>query len=111
MTDSGVTDTTVDKFWLPSIEEMYGAPQIADIEGPYFPYWKQKTGLENPSNDAVSGRIITAIENHNSAQACRLRSAHRGNSSNAWYVATAGNLSYYGYANGAYRCAPACVIS
>lgn len=110
VTDGGVTDTTVDKFWLPSIEEMYGAPQVADIEGPYFPYWKQKTGLENPSNDAVSGRIITAIENHNSAQTCRLRSAHRGYSYGAWLVTTAGYLNYT-YASTAYGCAPACVIS
>ena len=110
VTDGGVTDITYDRFFLPSIEEMYGVPQIADVEGPYFPYWKTKTGWEAPNNAAISGRIIYALENQSSAQYCRLRSASRGNSYNAWYVNTTGNLSF-GSASSASRCAPACVIS
>ena len=111
VTDEGVTDVMYDRFFLPSVEEMYGSPQKADVEGPYFPYWQEKTGLSAPSNNTNAGRIIYALENHNSAQNCRLRSAHRGYSYNAWYVYTAGQLSYNGGAYGAYRAAPACVIS
>ena len=41
------------------------------------------------------------------AQYCRLRSANRGNSNNAWNVNTSGNLNNNG-ANNSYRCAPDC---
>ena len=110
VTDGGVTDVMYDKFWLPSVEEMYGAPQLAGVEGAYFPYWKTKTGLNAPSNDANNGRIITALESQSSAQYCGLRSASRGGSGYAWGVSAAGALGYStaGYAS---RCAPACAIS
>lgn len=111
VTDGGVTDVMYDRFFMPSIEEMYGSPQAAGIEGEFFPYWKEKTGLTAPSNAANNGRIIYALENHNSAHYCRLRSACRGNSHNAWIVTTSGNLDSYYSAYNAYRCAPACVIS
>ena len=109
VTDGGGIDVMYDKFFLPSIEEMYGAPQLAGAEGEYFEYWKQKTGLDAPTNNANNGRIITGLEN-GTAQTCRLRSAYRGYVDGAWIVSTAGTLynisAYY-----AYRCAPACVIS
>lgn len=110
VTDGGVIDTMYDRFFLPSIEEMYGAPQAAGVEGEFFPYWKDKTGLAAPGNAANSGRIIYGLENHNSAQNVRLRSAYRGNANYAWFVSTAGNLNYSA-AYSAYRSAPACVIS
>lgn len=110
VTDGGETDVMYDKFFLPSLEEMYGSPQAANVEGPYFPYWKTKTGLNSPSNSANDGRKIFALEAQTSAQYCRLRSAYRGNSYNTWIVYTTGELGG-NYAGGAYRCAPACVIS
>lgn len=116
VTDGGVTDTTVDRFFLQSIEEVYGAPQIADIEGPYFPYWKQVTGLENPTNgsgsDTNDARKIRKINNPTGGAAfVRLRSASRGYSGNAWSVGAGGYLnSGYGATN-SYAALPACVIS
>ena len=110
VTDGGVTDVMYDKFWLPSIEEMYGVPQKAGVEGEYLPYVKAITGLDNPSNDANAGRIAYALENHNSAQLVRLRSAIRGNTNGAWFVGSAGQVNAY-YANNAYRSRPACAIS
>ena len=107
--DGGGTDVMYDKFFLPSVEEMYGSPQLADVEGPYMPYWKDVTGLSAPANAANAGRIIVGIDN-GTAQSCRLRSAYRGNSSSAWLVSTSGNLSH-NTANYSYRCAPACAIS
>ena len=111
VTDGGVTDVMYDRFFLPSIEEMYGSPQATGIEGDYFPYWKTKTGLSAPNNAANNGRIITAIDNQSAAQTCRLRSANRGYSHGAWSVSTSGQLNYGSSAHNAYRCAPACVIS
>lgn len=110
ITDGGVTDVTCDKIFLPSVEQMYGVPQLAGAEGEFFHYWRDATELSAPSNNANDGRIIYALENHNSAQYCRLRSAYRGYSYDAWYVSTAGYLNSY-HANSAYRCAPACVIT
>lgn len=110
VTDGGATDVMYDKFWLPSIEEMYGSPQASGVEGDYFPYWKTKTGLSSPSNDANSGRISYALENHSTAQYVRLRSANRGYTYGAWIVTSAGQVSNY-IAYYAFRSCPACAIS
>ena len=116
VTDGGVTDTTVDKFFLQSVEEVYGSPQIADIEGPYFPYWKQVTGLDQPTNGSSSStnnarkiKRINALTG--SALIVRLRSAFRGYSHATWYVYSGGSLHYYGTASHGYAALPACVIS
>ena len=111
VTDGGATDVMYDRFFLPSVEEMFGDPQLANVEGPYFPYWKTKTGLTTRSNAANNGRIIYGVDNHSSAQPFRLRSASRGSAGSAWTVFTAGQLYNNNYAYYAYRCAPACVIS
>ena len=114
VTDEGVTDTTYDTFFLPSVEQMYGTPQAAGIEGEYWPYWKEETGLDAPTNGSSTNtnnaRKIPSIANPTgSAVACRLRSANRGSSSYVWYVNTAGYLDY-STAYNSYRALPACVI-
>ena len=115
-TDDGVTDITYDRFFLQLVEEVYGVPEATDVEGPYFPYWKQVTGLNEPSNGSKANtndaRMIRQLNNPNgNAATVRLRSALRGNSSNAWYMYAGGYLSTLAAAN--YSCAalPACVIS
>ena len=115
VTDGGVTDVMYDKFFLQSLEEMYGAPQAPGVEGDYFPYWKEITGLDEPTNGSGTNtnpaRQIRRINNPSgSAAYVRLRSAHRGRAYYAWYVYTAGYLYYYG-ANTSYAALPACVIS
>ena len=111
VTDGGVTDTMYDKFWLPSVEEMYGSPQAAGVEGAYFPYWKTKTGLSAPSNSANSGRIQYALNAQTSAQNVRCRSAYRGNSYYSWYCNSSGELYTYVYSYTSYSSVPACAIS
>ena len=116
VTDGGVTDTTVDTFFLQSLEEVYGAPQIPDIEGPYFPYWKVETGLEEPTNGSSSNtnnarKIKRVSSPTGSAAGVRLRSANRGGAGGAWLVHSSGYLSSGGYAYGSYAALPACVIS
>ena len=115
VTDGGVTDTTVDSFFLQSLEEVYGSPQIADIEGPYFPYWKIATGLEEPTNGSSSNtnnaRKTKRVNNPaGSAALVRLRSASRGYTSYVWSVSSSGYLSSYS-ATTSYAALPACVIS
>ena len=116
-TDIGTTEDTYDKFFLPSLEQEYIVPQLADVEGPYWPYWKQRMDLSSPQNLYQSSSVTNAnpfhiryaIENHNSAQNVRLRSARRGNAYNAWFVSSTGYV-YYSNAPYANRPAPACVI-
>lgn len=116
VTDGGVTDVMYDRFFLQSVEEVYGSPQAPGIEGAYFPYWKDITGLDAPTNGSSSNtnaarqiRRISAPSG--SAVHVRLRSAYRGNSYYVWIVHSSG---YFGYANLAYSSSaalPACVIS
>ena len=110
VTDSGVTDVMYDKFFLPSIEEIYGAPQAAGVEGAYWPYWKTITGLSEPSNSANNARKTPRLSSPTgSAVYLWLRSATRGYLVE-WVVGTGGNL-YNGSAPNSYGAQAACVIS
>ena len=113
VTDDGVTDVTYDRFFLPSLEQMYGSPQAASVEGDYWEYWKNVTGLDEPSNgsssDTNDARKISQINAPDGAAVyVRLRSANYGYSS-VWVVSSAGYLTSNNALN-AYRSQPACVI-
>ena len=114
VTDGGGSEITYDRFFLPSLEQEYIAPQVKDVEGPCWPYWKQRLGLTSPQATGTGGvtakHIRYAIDNHSSAQTVRLRSASRAYASNAWTVGTSGYANYYSNATNARRPAPGCVI-
>ena len=109
VTDGGAIDTVYDKIFLPSVEQMYGAPELAGQEGQYWEYWKTRTELSAPNNAAIDSRKIFALNAQTSPQSCWLRSAYRGASYSAWHVNTSGQVGSYA-AYGSNRCAPACVI-
>lgn len=115
VTDGGVTDVTYDRFFLPSLEQMYGVPQAPGVEGEYWEYWKEETGLDAPSNgssgDPNDARKIPSVVNYprGSAVSCRLRSVYRGSADYVWYVNAGGYLRAISAAT-AYRALPACVI-
>lgn len=115
VTDGGIgtSEVTWDYFFLPSLEQEYIAPQLSGVEGTYWPYWKERLGLSAPQAHGAAGanptHIRYAVENHSSAQYCRLRSAFRGGASHAWYVSSSG-YAHYSNATYANRPAPACVI-
>lgn len=115
VTDGGVTDVTYDRFFLPSLEQMYGVPEADGVEGDYWEYWKEETGLNEPSNGSFSdkndARKIPSVANYprGSAVNCRARSAYRGSANYAWFVYTGGYL-HYNNAYAANRSLPACVI-
>lgn len=108
--DGGGEDTTYDRVFIPSMEQMYCAPQIKG-EGTYLEYWKQRSGATAPlAQWGTYPNIITyAVENHTSPQHMRLRSADRGCAYNAWYVNSSGYVSNY-HASYATRFAPLVVI-
>lgn len=108
--DGGGEDTTYDRVFIPSMEQMYCAPQIKG-EGTYLEYWKQRSGATAPlAQWGTYPNIITyAVENHTSPQYIRLRSADRGYASSAWCVASSGIVGDNN-ASGASRFAPLVVI-
>ena len=110
----GNTETTVDKFFLPSLEQEYITPQLASVEGAYWPYWKQRMNLNSPQgwygDNANTFHIRYAIENHASAQRVRLRSAYRGSAYYACLVNATGGVYGSYYASYSLLVAPACVI-
>lgn len=109
----GTSENTYDTFFLPSLEQEYIVPQLANVEGPYWPYWKERLGLSSPqaqgSDGANTRHIRYGFDAKTTAQYCRLRSAYRGSAYNVWYVHPSG---YASYANAptALRGCPACVI-
>lgn len=108
--DGGGEDTTYDRVFIPSMEQMYCAPQIKG-EGTYLEYWKQRSGATAPlAQWGTYPNIITyAVENHTSPQDIRLRSASRGYANSAWCVGSSG-IVYNSGAAGANRFAPLVVI-
>lgn len=110
VTDGGRVEYIYDKFFLPSIEQIYSVPQLEGAEGAYWPYWKEVLGYSAPSNAADDKRKIMGLNAQTVAQSCRLRSAVRGSSCYAWSVyGSSGQVNNHAATN-AYRCAPACVI-
>lgn len=109
----GTTETTVDKFFLASLEQEYIVPQLANVEGPYWPYWKNRLELTSPQAQGAAGTNANHtrydIANHTSAQSVRLRSASRSTANSVWRVYAAGGTDGYS-ATYAPRPCPACVI-
>lgn len=109
---STATEDTYDTFFLPSIEQMNANPQLANVEGSYWPYWRKRLGVTGPvgwyPENTYEGFKIPAL-NANSPQSVRLRSALRGGAYNTWGVYSSGCVSTSG-AGYALRFAPACVI-
>lgn len=107
------SEATFDKVFLPSLEQMNANPQLAGVEGFYFPYWRRRLGLNgfNGWNDTNKNPnyITTAINAQTSAQNVRLRSAIRGYANVTWDVNSTGGVSD-GHASYADRFAPVCVI-
>lgn len=112
-TDIGASETTVDTFFLPSLEEEYIVPQVSGVEGAYWPYWKDRLGLNSPqgtgSSYANTNHIGYRYDSKTSAVNCRLRSAYRSNAFYTWNVHSSGTVYYY-YATSSYRPRPACII-
>lgn len=112
--DIGASESTYDTFFLPSLEQEYIVPQLAGVEGDFFPYWKERLGLTSPQAQGSAGtnarHIRYAYNAKTSAQSYRLRSANRGNAGYTCYVYTTGVATTYSFAAYAYRGCPACVI-
>ena len=109
----GTYEDVFDTFFPASLEQEYVSPQLANVEGEAWEYWRQRLGLTAPqatgSAAANAAHIRYGYNARSTTQICRLRSAYRGIASNVWLVTASGGVYYSGAAY-AYRCAPACVI-
>jgi len=103
--DNNVVDTTYDRVWLPSKEELYSvvdttnsSVSIDNVEGPYWEYWKTRMGTNSPAidNDSsnITNRVTYVISDHSSAHVIWLRSAYRSNPDRAWCIRSDGTLNY-----------------
>lgn len=115
ITDGGVIDTTVDTFFLQSVEEVFGTPQLLDTEGPYFPYWKIVTGLDEPTNGSGSAtnearKIRRVNDPTGNVVYVALRSSYRMSADHRRVIFPRGYIDYH-YAYHDYASLPACVIS
>jgi len=61
----GGTSVTLDTFFLPSVEELYGIPETPNVEGPFLPYFKEVTGFTTPSNTDTDGRAAHPLNSSN----------------------------------------------
>ena len=107
-------ETTQDRIFLPSLQEMYIAPQLADTEGIDWDYYKElaeEAGLPGKFQQGQTYPILKTyrISSKTSAVNARLRSAYRGYACYTWSVSTSGyvNASYAYYALSG---SPACII-
>ena len=119
--DGNVVDTTYDKVWLPSKEELYSvvdtsntSVNISGVEGPYWEYWKTRIGTNSPAADNDSSvnakRITYEVDNTSAASYVWLRSAYRNRSYYVWFLSTSGTLITNSNVSGSFQVAPACAI-
>lgn len=109
--DKSVQDITYDKMFLPSMEQMYCAPE-ANGEGEYFEYWKKATGRSSPCAQfgTYPELIMYDIANHKAARSTCVRSVRRGNTFYVWKLSSSGAVnSLHVYNNMNY--APVCAIT
>ena len=116
LVDSSNLDVMYDKFFMQSVEELYGRPQKKNVEGPFAPYWKQVTGLESPTNgsssDTNDARKIRKLDNQSGgAVDVRLRSTYIERPYGTWRVNSGGYLNNFQFATSSFATLPACVIS
>lgn len=114
---SGDRETVRDRIFLPSIDNLYIDPQLADAESPAWDYYKalaQEAGLPGKFQQWQTYPILrafnlTSANGNLSPVGVWLRSATRASASSAWGVYSSGGVSNY-TAYSALRGCPACKI-
>ena len=107
-------ETTLDKIFLPSLQEMYIAPQLSGAEGEDWDYYKTLAAEEGLTGKFQQYGTYAVLKKYNlaspaSADVVWLRSATRGNANSPWYVSLSGSVANVN-AYGALCGCPACII-
>lgn len=108
------TETTQDKIFLPSLQEWYITPQLANVEGEDWQYMIDLAEEDGRTGRFPTGQAIDILKRYNiSSQASSvyvwLRSANRFNAGTAWLVNSGGGVGDYSAYNSLRGC-PACII-
>ena len=107
-------ETTQDKIFLPSLQEMYFIPQLADVEGEDWDYYKTlaaEAGLSNKFAKNTAYEVLKkySLASQTSSVAVWLRSCSSANAYATWAVNSSGGV-YANFAHTAYWSCPACII-
>lgn len=107
-------ETTQDRIFLPSLQEMYISPQLSGVEGVDWDYNKalaEEAGLSGRFAQYGTYEILKKyrIDARFSAAYVFLRSAYRGDAYCVWFVTSSGGV-YANSACHAYRECPACIL-
>lgn len=114
--DIGASEDTYDKFFLASLEQEYIVPEAAaGVEGAYWPYWKDRLGLNSPQAQKTAGananHIRYSYNEKSSVAMTRLRSVNMELPSSTWIIYPDGAVWAYMAAQQRLVCpCPACVI-
>ena len=108
------TETTEDRIFLPSLQEMYVNPQLANVEGEDWDYFKILAEEAGLSGKFAQGGTYPVLITYNAASTTSpvsvwLRSCYRGLAYTAWFVSSSGYVNGY-TASYALRGCPACKI-
>ena len=106
----GESETTIDRFFLASLEQEYVAPRWHG-EGKAFKYWVDRLGMEHKTGSANkrAEHIRYIITNYSYATNVRFRSATIDRPSSVYRVGPDGTVSSP-FACNAYGSCPCCVI-
>lgn len=108
------SETTQDKIFLPSLQEMYINPQLANVEGVDWDYNKalaQQAGLQGKFQQSQTYGILKKyrLDDKTSSAAVFLRSCYMSRAYTEWYISTSGYVTNSN-AYSALRGCPACKI-
>ena len=111
---ASTTETTSDKIFLPSLQEMYITPQLANVEGVDWEYFQQLAINSGLTGKFAQGGTYPLLITYNLANTTSpvyvwLRSASRGYANGAWHVYSSGYVGGTS-AGTAFRGCPACKI-
>ena len=109
--NNGSAVVTYDKIFIPSLEEAYFSPK-ASGEGPYWPYWKERTGAKTPQKlwKSYPLRITRDLAKQTVGRTTFLRSANIGTATYVYDVNLIGYIDN-SFAATAFRSAPACKMT
>ena len=107
-------ETTMDRIFLPSLQEMYIRPQLSGAEGEDFGYYKTLAAEAGLTGAFQWGATYPALKKYNLGSPSSpvnvwLRSANRTYASLVWYVDSSGYITYANSTYSIHGC-PACII-
>lgn len=114
VTDGSIEDDsledTFDTFFLPALVNENINPQLAG-EGDVFEYWLKvsQSATKLATGHTYPQMRTYGIDNINTPQYVRLRSALRGYAPSTWLVGSSGSVANY-FATTSFRCAPVCAV-